>query len=83
MSGSNHDRVQALVAALRENPVAADTARVAADYISYIYDGFVAEAMCDCCEEDDICSAECELADDCPGKAERMEYVRDLLKLSS
>ena len=81
MSESNHDRVQALVAALRENPVAADTARIAAEYISKMYDGFVADSVCVCCEEDDICDDECTSADDCPGDTYRLEFARELLRL--
>ena len=83
MDESNHDRVKALLADLRRSKVNPGAASIAADYIHVLYDLLVAEARCACCEEDDICSDECTFTDDCPDEAERMEFVREMLRLPS
>ena len=76
-----------MVAALRENPVAADTARIAAEYVGNMYDTLIPEALCPCCGEVEECVADCAFEEDsrrvCPRDVGRLEYVRGALRLPS
>ena len=55
--------------------------QIAAEYISNMYDALILDARCPCCDEVDACDDECTFSEDCPTDAERMEYVRDALKV--
>ena len=81
MSVENDYRVQALLADLRQPTVSTEAARIAAEYISNLYDALIHEALCLCCDEVDACHEECTFSEDCPSDAERMEYVRDALRV--
>ena len=83
MNVDNDFQVQTMLADMRTStiPVSPRIVRIAAEYISSMYDFLVEEARCACCDEVDICSDECTFADDCPDEAERMEYVREVLRL--
>lgn len=43
-------------------------------------DWLAGDANCPCCGQTVTCAPDCTFADDCPGDAERMQTVRDLLK---
>lgn len=81
MSVENDYRVQALLADLRQSTVSTEAARIAAEYISNLYDELIVGARCICCDEVEECVDECTFAEDCPTDAERMEYVRDALRI--
>ena len=77
----NDYRVQSLLADLRQPTVLSETARIAAEYISNLYDELIVGARCICCDEVEECVDECTFSEDCPSDAERMEYVRGVLKV--
>ena len=81
MSKSNEGKVQALLIALQQPTISTDTACISAEYISNLYDALILDARCPCCDEVDACDDECTFSEDCPTDAERMEYVRDALKV--
>lgn len=78
---NNEEKVQALLIDLqqlyRQNP----RVQIAAEYISNMYDALILDARCPCCDEVDACDDECTFSEDCPTDAERMEYVRDALRI--
>lgn len=80
MSVENDYRVQELLADLRQPTVSTESARIAAEYISNLYDVLIDEARCLCCDEVEACDDECTFSDDCPEEAERMAYIRDVLR---
>lgn len=77
----NDYRVQSLLADLRQPTVLSETARIAAEYISNLYDELIVDARCICCDEVDECVDECTFSEDCPDDFERMEYVRGALRI--
>ena len=81
MSKSNEGKVQALLIALQQPTVSSETACIAAEYISNLYDALIHEALCPCCDEVDACDDECTFSEDRPSDAERVAYARDVLKV--
>lgn len=83
MNVDNDFKVQAMLADMRSStiPFSPHITRIAAEYISNMYDALIPDARCPCCDEVDACDDECTFSEDCPTDAERMEYVRDALRI--
>ena len=81
MSKGNEEKVQALLIALQQPTISAETARIAAEYISNLYDELIVGARCICCDEVEECVDECTFAEDCPEEAVHMAYIRGVLKV--
>ena len=81
MSKSNEEKVHALLIALQKPTVSTEAARIAAEYISNLYDELIVGARCICCDEVDECVDECTFAEDCPEEAVHMAYIRGVLKV--
>ena len=77
----NDYRVQSLLADLRQPTVLSETARIAAEYISNLYDELIVGARCICCDEVEECVDECTFSEDCPEEAVHMAYIRGVLKV--
>ena len=77
----NEEKVQALLIDLRQLYRQNPRVQIAAEYISNMYDALILDARCPCCDEVDACDDECTFSEDCPTDAERMEWVRGVLKV--
>ena len=81
VSKSNEEKVQSLLIDLQQPTISAETARIAAEYISNLYDELIVGARCICCDEVEECVDECTFAEDCPEEAGHMAYIRGVLKV--